>query len=128
MNAKVIIGILLVALFIYLLITNPSFTKYAENSIETMNTSFSPQAFENFFNATKNMTKGQFINWSESNKNNPVISKVLSTAGNVTDNLGKLWNSVNGLKGSLSWAANKTETIYQTLNKSIAGITANKTS
>ncbi len=128
MNAKVIIGILLVALFIYLLITNPSFTKYTENSIQSINTSFSPQAFENFFNATKNMTKGQFINWSQSNKNNPIISKVISTAGNVTDNLGKLWNSLNGLKGSLSWAANKTDVIYHTLNKTITNITASKAS
>ncbi|MEM0144113.1 MAG: hypothetical protein QXL94_09290, partial [Candidatus Parvarchaeum sp.] len=123
MNLKLAFSIFLIAIFIYLIITNNSFLKYVSSSIQNMNTSLSVGSAMEFYNKTENMTKGAFLNWSLNKSNtNEVIEQVKAASGNTIENMIKIWNSIQGLKNATMYAVNKTDEIYSTLKNSLHNI------
>ncbi len=124
MNLKVAFSIFLIAVFIYLILTNHSFTAYVENSVQNMNTSLSMGSAMEFYNKTENMTKSAFLNWSLNSSNtNAVIREVKAASGNTIDNIIKMWNSVQALKNATAGVVNKTSIVYSSLKSSLHNIT-----
>ncbi len=124
---KLVISLIVVAVFIYLIATNISFRKYTENKITNINTTLpGSNQILNFYNDTKNMTKGAFINWSiNSSNNNSVIDGIKNSSKNTTalqDNLARIWNKINSLKNISVTSVNYTSEIYENLKGTLASI------
>lgn len=125
-----IVGIVIIAVFIYLVVTNPSFLSYAFNAVKGINTTIPSDAqFVGLFNKTRNMSEGTFVNWSINNSaSNPVISKIKAASANVTafkNNLESFWQEYQSLRNLSSSAGNYSSTVYNSLKSKYNNVTSN---
>ncbi len=126
-----IVGIIIIAVFIYLALTMPSFLGFASTSVEGINTTVQTAQFSSLFNRTRNMSEGAFVNWSVNNSaTNPVISKIKAASANYTnfvDNLERFWSAYQGLANLTSKAVGYGGTVYNSLKSNYDNITSNGT-
>ncbi len=122
-KAATFVGLIIVAVFIYLLVTNQSFVNYVSRALHTGNPisqlPISVGDISQLLNATSSMNQSQFLNWAQQGTGviNPVISKIRSITNSTTfkSALGIVWTEIEAFKSG-STISKITAAINQFIN------------
>ncbi len=122
-KALLAMAFVVIVIFVYLVVTDPSFRSYTENSIKGINMTIPESQFIALYNSSRNMSEGQFINWSLSpGNNNQVINGLKASAtdaNTLISKLGGLWDAISSLKN-----ATTPSQIYNSLKSNFTGMTS----
>lgn len=101
---KLVIALIVVAIFVYFLASNTNFRNYVGTSLTNINTSMQESQFISVYSHAKNMSEGEFINWSVNSSNtNAEIANIKNTFKNSSlekERFGELWDSIAYIKNS----------------------------